>query len=175
VNQAGLAASCARLAALQIQAGKPAEALRSLDQAVPLLERATGEQPEDCIFRQTLASVHAERARLLAKSDAIKAVQSARQAVDLIEELAADETAFLFDLACHRALLSSLLGPKGAEAEQRAAVAALQKAVREAGYDNVYPLRTDPRLAPLRPRTDFRALLRQLEEKRKVGAGGADT
>jgi hypothetical protein len=89
----------------------------------------------------------------------------------MVEKLAADETAYLFDLACHRALLGSLLDRKGTEAERNAAaaVAALQQAVREAGYDNAHQLKTDTRLALLQMRAGFDEVLRQAEANRKHG------
>jgi hypothetical protein len=170
VYQGALAASLARLATLQAQTGEPARALTSLDQAVALLKAATARQPDDCVLRQALARVHAEQARLLAPSDAVKALQSARQAVDVSQKLAADEPAYLYDLACHRALLSSMLDPKAAEAERQAAAAmdALSKAVA-AGCDNVHDLKTTPSLAPLRSRSDFPRLLQQAEANAKQG------
>lgn len=143
-----------------------------MDQALALLKEATERQPDDGIFCQTLARIHAERARLLAKSDAATALQSARRAVNGLEKLSEDESAHLYDLACHRALLSSLLDPKDAEAKRQAAAAveALGRAVA-AGYDQVHHLRTTPSLAPLRSRTDFAKLLRQAEVNAKKDEG----
>jgi hypothetical protein len=170
-NRAGLAVSQARLGALHGQPGSRTTALRWFGHAVTLLTEVTDKQPEDCRFRQSLARVHAERARLLAQSDAPAAAQSARKAVELIEQLPADETAYLYDLACHRALLRSLLEPKDREAERLAALAvqALCKAVA-AGYDNVHNLKTAPSLAGLRSRSDYSKVVQQAESNAKKDA-----
>ena len=67
-----------------------------------------------------------------------------RQAVELAEKLAKEDVAYLYDFACHRALLSTLVDPKETERKAAAAVDTLHGAVA-AGYDMVYPLKTDRR------------------------------
>jgi hypothetical protein len=79
-------------------------------------------------------------------------------------QLARQEPCYLYDLACHLALASTLPGDvAGGDAPARA-VAAL-RASGAAGFDNVHKLRTDPRLEPLRRRADFQALVRELEAR----------
>src|SRR5207302_11490097 len=99
------------------------------------------------------------------------ALRSARQAVSLVEKLVSEETAYLYDLACHHALCSSTVSAgkqepaKQEAAEARRSGAAAVKALRQAvaaGYDNAHQLKTDPRLAPLRKREDFQKLLGEL-------------
>jgi serine/threonine-protein kinase len=165
VNRAAWAAGQARLGILHAQTGNREAALRWLGQAITLLTDVQGKQPEDYLFRQTLARLHAERARLLAERDPAAAAQSARQAVALIEQLPPDETAYLVDLACYRALLSTLLKSQDAEAERLrdGAMQALGKAVA-AGYDNARTLKRAPDLAVLRSQKDFARFVQQAEQ-----------
>ena len=79
----------------------------------------------------------------------------------LAEQLSRQEPSYLYDLACHLALASTLPGTEGSSAAAGRAVAAL----RASGFDNVHKLRTDPRLGPLRGRADFQKLLHELETR----------
>jgi hypothetical protein len=79
----------------------------------------------------------------------------------IAEQLSRQEPCYLYDLACHLALASTLPGDEG---EAGRAVAAL-RASGAAGFDNVHKLRTDPRLEPLRGRADFQRLIHELETR----------
>jgi serine/threonine protein kinase/tetratricopeptide (TPR) repeat protein len=161
-----------RLAELQAQAGGPMEAQSILEKAVKILEEITRAQPENFEFQRFLASAFAVRSRLQNQNgDTVSALGSAKKAVILVEgKLVRGENAYLYDLACHQALCSSLanLGKSGPNAEAdryaAAAVEALQRALA-AGYEDVYKLKTDSALAPLRARADFQKLLQELEAK----------
>jgi hypothetical protein len=139
---------------------------------VQILEEISRAQPENLEFQRFLASALAVRSRLQSQNGgAVLALRSAKKAVLLVEgKLAREESAFLYDLACHRALCSSLanLGKGGpaAEGDQFAAVAveAVQGAVA-AGFEDIHKLKTDSALAPLRMRADFQKLLQDLEGK----------
>jgi tetratricopeptide (TPR) repeat protein len=78
----------------------------------------------------------------------------------LAEQLSRQEPCYLYDLACHLALASTLPGNEGRDTAGRA-VAAL----RASGFDNVHQLWTDPRLEPLRGRADFQRLVHELETR----------
>ncbi len=59
-----------------------------------------------------LASAFAVRSRLQSQNgDAVSALNSVRKAVSLVEGLVRGESAYLYDLACHLALCSSLSNP----------------------------------------------------------------
>ena len=147
------------------------EAQSILEKAVQILEEITQRQPENFEFQHFLASAFAVRSRLQSQNgDAVSALRSAKKAVSLVEGLVRGESAYLYDLACHQALCSSLAnpgksGPAG-EADRHAAagVEALQRAIA-AGYEDIYKLKTDNALAPLRTRADFQKLLQDLEAK----------
>jgi serine/threonine-protein kinase len=79
------------------------------------------------------------------------------------------EPCYLYDLACHLALASTLPDNAGLADPARRAVHALRDYIA-AGFDNAYRLRTDPALAPLRNRQDFRRLAPYLAAK----AGGKE-
>jgi serine/threonine protein kinase/tetratricopeptide (TPR) repeat protein len=169
-----------RLAELQAQAGGPMEAQSILEKAVKILEEIIRAQPENFEFQRFLASTFAVRSRLQSQNgETVSALSSAQKAVSLVEgKLVRGESAYLYDLASHQALCSSLLlvpklklgnekgGRPAAEADRYAAagVEALQRAIA-AGYEDVYKLKTDSALAPLRARPVFQKLLQELETK----------
>jgi hypothetical protein len=81
----------------------------------------------------------------------------------IAEQLSRQEPCYLYDLACHLALASTLPGNEGGDATGRA-LAAL-RALGAAGFDNAHKLRTDPRLMPLRRLADFQRLVHDLETR----------
>jgi hypothetical protein len=161
-----------RLAELQAQAGGPMEAQSILEKAVKILEEIARAQPANFEFQRFLASAFAVQSRQQNQNgDAVSALRSAKKAVSLVEgKLVRGESAYLYDLACHQALCSSLanLGKTGSAAESdrhaAAGMEALQRAFA-AGYEDVYKLKTDRALAPLRARANFQKLLQYLETK----------
>jgi tetratricopeptide (TPR) repeat protein len=78
----------------------------------------------------------------------------------LAEQLSRQEPCYLYDLACHLALASTLPGNEGGDEAGRAVIA-----LRASGFDNPHQLRTDPRLEPLRRRADFQRLVRELDSR----------
>jgi tetratricopeptide (TPR) repeat protein len=160
-----------RLADLHLQAGDLPSASAALQRVFDTLDGAVRAHPQNLRLQRHQAAAEALRARIeerQGKSGAAR--EAARQAVARAEKLAAEEVACSYDLACHRALLSSLLGPGDAEAERQAAAAvdALRKAVA-GGHDNVYALKNDARLAPLRTHGGFQEVLQQAEANRREG------
>ena len=80
--------------------------------------------------------------------------------------LAREESAYLYDLACYRALSGSLLGAEKEAADLvAAALQALEQAVT-AGYDNAHKLKTDPLRGSLRASAEFEQLLADLGHKK---------
>jgi serine/threonine-protein kinase len=76
------------------------------------------------------------------------------------------EPCYLYDLACHLALASTLPGRGGLADPAGQAVQALRDLIGS-GFDNAYKLRTDPTLDPLRERPDFKKLVGDLEARVK--------
>jgi serine/threonine-protein kinase len=226
--QGEVAASAAVLAGLLLDAGRPAEALAGVDQALRVHERvvraeqdrapaqappATGTAPagldpfrsepalpsdltarppvpDDSELRRQWAALLARQGAALAHGgrgrEAVEAVQRAVTMTEglirgerqlrcppatpvcvwsfLADELYRQELCYLYDLACHLALASTLPGGAALPDPAGRAVQALRGYVAS-GFDNLQKLRTDPALEPLRKRGDFQKLLRDLEAK----------
>jgi hypothetical protein len=116
-----------------------------------------------------LDTLRGEILRRLGKTTEAKA--AVERAVTVAEPLASEDSAYLFDLACARAQ-QARLDPSNPEPPAKA-VSALRLAV-DAGFDNAYTLQHDDRLAPLRPREDFQALIglvKQQQEKPPTPTG----
>jgi tetratricopeptide (TPR) repeat protein len=157
------------LAEHSLASGSPGEALESLEKASAVLEPARQRSPE--LLRLRSLAVRLERMR----GDVLKrlgknqeAATAVEQAVTLAKPLARDDPAYLFDLACAHALQARL--DPSASGPPEASIWALRTAV-EHGFDNAYKLEHDDRLAPLRPREDFRALIRLMWKKPASFAG----
>jgi serine/threonine protein kinase/tetratricopeptide (TPR) repeat protein len=86
----------------------------------------------------------------------------------LAEELYWYEPCYLYDLAGHLALASTLPGDAGIADPGGQAIKALADYVAT-GFDNPYKLRNDPALEPLRNRDGFQKLIRDLEAKGQAG------
>jgi serine/threonine-protein kinase len=146
--------SLVQFAELLINNGQVDEAASSLDRARPVLEELTKAEPENLRWLQGLARAWETHARVQTRSGhKAEAEAAAARAVAIAEDLARKDTAYLYDLACILSLASSLAS---SESNARAAITALRRA-KEAGFDNEYLLRTDPRLTGLRSRPDFPA------------------
>ncbi len=145
------------------------EALQSADRTLDVLVRATPEQPR---LRSLKATIELTRGSSLADAGKREeAAHAAERAVEILEKLAALGPSYSYDLALALALQARLDPP--APGPPSAAVAALKKAVEE-GFDNVDKLKNDERLAPIRRRADFQALVRDLEQRSAAPAGSRD-
>jgi hypothetical protein len=141
----------------------PANALATLKTASAVLDPARQRSPRLLLFRALavrLETLRGEVLRRLNKNE--EAVAAAKQAISIAEPLADYDPAYLYDLACAQALQTRL--DPSAPGPPEAAVEALETAVK-GGFDNAYKLETDDRLAPLRCRQDFRALIGLLKKK----------
>ena len=90
------------------------------------------------------------------------ALAAVDQAVTVAEKLTAEDPSYLYDLGCALALKARLNGLS--PDRPAAAVAALRKAV-DFGFDNVYKLKNDQYLEPIRRREDFQGLVSDAEKK----------
>jgi hypothetical protein len=161
----------------------------SLGRLSPFAYPLWGPEPEDYELRRVWGELLARKGAALARTGrGAAAAEGVRQAIGIAEELTCgdgyfvcppcswssrwsivaeqlsrQEPCYLYDLACHLALASTLPGNEGGDVLGRS-VAAL-RAAGAAGFDNVHKLRTDPRLEPLRGRADFQSLVRELETR----------
>jgi hypothetical protein len=114
-------------------------------------------------LRSLRARIETARGFALAGAGQVaQAATAANRAIDVAEPLAREDPSYKYDLACARALQARL--DPNASGPPADAIAALRAAI-EGGFDNAYKLETDERLAPLRPREDFRALIRLVKDK----------
>jgi tetratricopeptide (TPR) repeat protein len=144
----------AQLADLLAQDGQMPEAKAHLDEALPVLKDLAQAEPENLCWRQGLARAWEALGRVQARSGrSAEARDAAGQAVRIAEELARLDPAYWYDLACILGLRSRV---SASEADAAKAIAALRRAI-QAGFDNEYQLRTDPRWDGLRSRPDFPA------------------
>jgi tetratricopeptide (TPR) repeat protein len=151
------------LAEIAARSGSTDKVLQELDKAEASLTVALGATPDQPRLRSLRARI--ERARGFALAGAGKvdqAAAAASRAVDVAESLAREEPSYNYDLACARAL-QARLNP-AAPGPPADAVKALRAVIQE-GFDNAYKLEHDDRLAPLRSREDFQALVRLVKEK----------
>ncbi len=115
------------------------------------------------LFRQVLADLLSRQAEALAKlGKTAEAAKSIRRAIEVIEAFTKPEPCYLYDLAHHLTLASTLPDSAGVSNAADRAVKALRDYIAS-GFDNPYKLRHDPRLEPIRKRDDFQAMVRELE------------
>ncbi len=171
-----IGSSAAVLAELLLETGRAGEALAVVEDALPNLEKLVHDDKPDSslpsqldsrnyFIRRVLAELLARKGEALARTgkaaDASKAI---RQAIEITEDLCKQEPCYLYDLAHHLNLASTLPGSAGVSNAADRAVKALRDYIGS-GFDNPYKLRHDPRLEPLRQRDDFQKLVRELEAK----------
>jgi serine/threonine-protein kinase len=166
--------------------GRREEALRWLRKAVEHWARLARENPLvprfDAEFYRAGLDLASLRRELGQDREASEALRRTSEAIDALPRGSPED---LFRLACVRAQVAAALeadlpaaeaaraaevrGERDRQAE--AAVGALRRAVA-AGFVAIESLETSPDLAPLRGRTDFRALLDQLRRARAEALAG---
>src|SRR5262249_36586550 len=120
-----------------------------------MVEELIRAEPENLRWRQGLARAWESLGRVQVRSGQLaEARDSSNQAVALAQELARQDSAYRYDLACALGLRAKVASCAGGAKE---AIASLRQAVAN-GFDNEYQLRTDPRLDDLRSRPDFPVL-----------------
>jgi serine/threonine-protein kinase len=117
------------------------------------------------VFRQVWAELLARQAEALAKvGKPTDAAKSIRQAIEIIEPFTKPEPCYVYDLAHHLTLASTMPENAGLSKPADQAVDALRRFIAS-GFDNLYKLKNDPRLEPLRKHEDFQKMVRELEAK----------
>ena len=175
--QVELGASAAVLAGYLLEASRTEEALAVVNLVLPAQQRwVENDHPDNRELpdydlrnyfpRQVLAELLARQGEALARTgkDA-DASQAVHHAIEICEDIAMQEPCYLYDLAHHLTLASTLPG-EDAQALADRAVKALADFITS-GFDNPYKLRNDPRLEPLRNREDFQKLVQDLEAQVK--------
>ncbi len=145
-------------------------------------------EPEDYELRRVWAELLARKGEALARMGQVEAAaECVSKAIAIAEEMVQGdrnilcppsswpavwqvlalqayrrEPCYLYDLACCLALASTLPGQTLEPDPAGRAVEALRDLVAS-GFDNPHKLETDPRLAPLRQRADFRKLVLELQ------------
>ncbi len=131
------------------------EAHRKAESALAVLQKTHPDRPR---LRSLQARIETARGTALAGAgNEAEARAAAKRAVAIMQELAASDSSYSYDLACSLAL-QARVDPSAAGAPA-AAAAALSRAL-EYGFDNVYKLNNDALLAPIRGRPDFRRRLK---------------
>jgi len=168
--------SAAVLAGLLLETGRGDETLAVAEDVLPTLEKLVHDDKPDSsqpsevdsrnyFIRRVRAELLARKGEALARTgkgaDASKAI---RQATEITEDLCKQEPCYLYDLAHHLTLASTLPGSASVSDAADRAVKALREYIAS-GFDNPYKLRHDPRLEPLRKRDDFQKLVKELEAK----------
>jgi hypothetical protein len=92
----------------------------------------------------------------------VKARTAANTAVAVAQKLAAEDPSYSYDLACAHALQAQA-SPEDPRPPVDA-LTALRKAI-EFGFDNIYKLKNDAHLAPIRRLEAFQALLHETEKQ----------
>ena len=173
-------------------ASQPAKARNVLRQAGEIIEQRAHDDPGSLHWQRSRAYLHLVLGRLPAPvMPAGEANQILLKAEDLYKNLVAipgstsnGRVYDLYDLACVQSLRSRLIGgitgtltSNELAAGHRVAdqaMKSLQQAVAD-GYRDLSNLRARLDLDPLRNRTDFQNLLRELEAKPKIPPSGTST
>jgi tetratricopeptide (TPR) repeat protein len=162
------------LALVQVGAANdaPTVALEKLNRAAALLAPGLEIAPDHPRLRGLKARLETMRGTQLYRGGKTEEASAAASiAVAVAEKLAGEDPSYCYDLACALALKTRLSpnepGPPAA------AVAALRKAV-EFGFDNVYKLKNDQQLTPIRSREDFQTLLHDTERRVSAPVAHAD-
>jgi len=160
------------VAEIAAQSGSSADVLREISKSEAVLATALHANPDRPKWRSLQARIETARGVTLAAAcKAGEARAAAERAVVIAEKLAREDSSYNYELACALALQSRL--DPSSSGPPAAAVAALRGAAAY-GFDNVYKLKNDEQLAPIRGREDFLALVHDLEKKSAAPAGSRD-
>jgi tetratricopeptide (TPR) repeat protein/tRNA A-37 threonylcarbamoyl transferase component Bud32 len=161
---------------LVLSMGKDAEARGCFEKALDLGKKLPAGPPD--VF--SYAYIHRGLGKVLRKEgQTAAALEALQKAVEIGQTTPGEKPYSTYELACARALCSAVVGEGKAEltaAEQAAkrryadqAMEALRQAVAE-GWGNVAWMNTDPDLAALRGREDFKQLMDDVQQKAKTEA-----
>jgi non-specific serine/threonine protein kinase/serine/threonine-protein kinase len=189
IYQRGLGSVYNMMSDLQRQRAEAADSLALAQKARTLFERLVSEHPQDSDFRIDLARSYNNLGRQFQQTgEFAEALRSFQRAMDLYESLPDLDPQTAYKLACNVSRCIPLLGTKNQSTDSRRAalelskgdrrrrqfygdraIAALRHAVH-AGRFNAETLETDTDLDPLRDRSDFQDLIKELEKKSAAGS-----
>ena len=155
--QREVGASAGVAAEVLLETGHADAALAVVEEILPALEKLVHDDKPDSsqpsqldsrnyIIRRVWAELLARKGEALARTGkAAGAGKAIRQAIEITEDLSKQEKCYLYDLARHLTLASTLPGGAGVTKPADRAVKALSEYMGS-GFDNPYKLHTDPRL-----------------------------
>jgi tetratricopeptide (TPR) repeat protein len=167
--RAELAALSNDLGRIYEEMGKLTEARNLLDAAIATCGDLVKSDPANVSYRYELARGFRHRGVVMQRlGRPTDAVGDFRQSITKLKELADPSRLNLYELACAQSSLAGVSLEAGSglstvegQAAAEAAMATLRRA-RGAGWHGLAELRSDPSLAPLRSRPDFRLLMMDL-------------
>ena len=171
--QRELASSLEKTGLLLSASGKTAkEALLACQEALAIRQKLSEAQPALPWLQWELAISLSELGTVQRRAgQPAEAVASLRRAIALVEQLPTFTALNHYSLACCHAQLAAIAAETGSGmtaeermAEAERAMAALRQSVT-AGFSGIAKLRTDVSLDALRPREDFRKLVKELEAR----------
>ncbi len=181
--QGGLAGTCNQLSDFYRRRHEPAEALTLAQRARDMLKQLIAKHPDDTMIRTELAKSYNSIGRLLQETgEPVEALQSFQRAVDLYESLPDLDDRYEYSLACNLAQGIPLIGMKNgmqgtvdtvklSKADQLrrqrygSRVVEVLRRIFERGSLDLDVIQSDTDLDPIRDRTDFQDLLKEVEEK----------
>jgi len=189
IYQKGLGSVYNMMSDLQRQRAEVSESLAIAQKARMLFERLVAENPQNFEFRIDLARSYNNLGRQFQQTgEFAEALRSFQRAMDLYESVPDLDSETAYKLACTVARCIPLLGTKNQATDSRRttaepskgdqlrrrfygdrAIAALRRAV-QAGCVNAQTLETDTDLDPLRDRSDFKELVKDLEKDPAAGS-----
>jgi serine/threonine protein kinase/tetratricopeptide (TPR) repeat protein len=170
--QLDLAESTFNVGSLKARQQHLSEALEFYEQAQAELVKLAESDPSHAAVRRSLAAVHngiaGVRSVVGPKQEALASAERARALLEPVPHLLADD---LYELALSHVLASGLASPEPLagngedrmrrESHADQAISLLRHAI-ESGYRKRTALETDPGWQPIRQRTDFQTLLRDI-------------
>jgi len=156
--QSNLGVTLHNIATIDIEQGRWREAGERLDRAIERQRAALAVMPHHPFYQQAF------KLHLLNRATVHRAVHDLEQALQVTRELAAlsrGNPIDSYDVVCALALTVPLVSGQQQQAVATEAVQRLKEAIA-AGWNDANKTNSDPDLAPLRDRDDFRSLLAQM-------------
>ena len=181
--QGGLARAYNMMSNLHRYRHEPTEALAFAEKAQTMLQRLIALNPDDDNLRLDLANSQNNLGRLLQQTgEPIEALRSFQRAVDLYESISELDPRNNYNLGCNIALSIPLIGVKNGsggtvdvsklsksdqlrrERYGKRAIEVLRQAA-EGGFLTLDLLQSDTDFNPIRDRSDFQDLIKEVEKK----------
>ena len=169
------------LSELEYARSEKAQAIALAQKGRTVFEHLFVTNPKDVSYRRNLARSCQDLGRALAQAgESVNALRVFQRSIDLVESLSPLDPRDSYNLACSAARCISLIGEKNETANVlhklrksdqlrrdlygARAIEALRRSATS-GFVNAETLQNDSDLDPLRTRSDFQALIKEVEEK----------